>query len=217
MSDERRLFFGKYAAIVVDNSDPENLGRIRVRIPAVLGEVISGWALPCVPYTGRDRGMLFLPEIDDAVWVEFAAGQPERPIWVGGFWSAPTTTRQESDSAFADETGNELPTVEGAQPSAGLRVLRTRAGHHLAFDDDGGVVILSAADASATIRLTAKGEIILSAGTIQLGENASEKLILGDSFKNFFNQHTHPTGVGPSGTPTQPMSASLLSSVSKTE
>ena len=41
--------------------------------------------------------------------------------------------------------------------------------------------------------------------------------MLGDTFMQLFNQHTHPTGVGPSGPPTQPMATSHLSAKVTTE
>jgi hypothetical protein len=44
--DTQQRFYGKYRAFVVDNEDPEQLARLRLRIPSVLGEEISGWALP---------------------------------------------------------------------------------------------------------------------------------------------------------------------------
>jgi uncharacterized protein involved in type VI secretion and phage assembly len=80
---EGRLY-GKYRGKVVDNNDPEKRGRIKVRCPVLLG--LEVWALPCVPYAGKDRGMLFLPDVDIQVWVEFEAGDPTYPIWSGCFW-----------------------------------------------------------------------------------------------------------------------------------
>lgn len=84
-------FYGKYRAIVVDNDDPENRGRLRLKIPSVLGEdVISGWALPCLPYGGlEDQGFFFVPETDATVWVEFEGGNLDYPVWVGTFWGKP--------------------------------------------------------------------------------------------------------------------------------
>jgi len=84
-------FYGKYRAVVVDNSDPENRGRLRLRIPSVLGaDVVSGWALPCLPYGGMpDQGFFFIPEVDATVWVEFEAGNLDYPVWVGTFWGKP--------------------------------------------------------------------------------------------------------------------------------
>jgi uncharacterized protein involved in type VI secretion and phage assembly len=84
-----RRFFGKYRGVVVQNEDPQILGRLMVQVPDVLGAVSSDWALPCVPLAGPRAGFLILPDIGDSVWVEFEAGDPDRPIWTGGFWTQP--------------------------------------------------------------------------------------------------------------------------------
>lgn len=80
---EGRLY-GKYRGKVVENNDPERRGQLKVRCPVLDG--LEVWAMPCVPYAGRNRGMLFLPEVDTQVWVEFEAGDPSIPIWSGCFW-----------------------------------------------------------------------------------------------------------------------------------
>lgn len=210
-------FYGKHEGVVVDVEDPLGIGRIRAKVPAVLGEdVVSGWALPCAPFGGgKDRGFLFLPEPGDTVWIEFAAGDPCRPIWVGAFWGAPTTAGGTDD--LAQETGAEVPTSDGAAAGPGLSVLRTRSGHRLVLDDGGDLVILAAGNGKTEIRLTPGGEVIVKADQIKLGEGAGEPLVLGDAFTQLFNQHTHPTGVGPSGPPAQPMGSSHVSSKNKTE
>ena len=76
-------YYGKYRGIVTDNQDPNNLSRIKVKVPDVLGDVESGWALPCSPYTGNGTGMFTVPEPDTGVWVEFEAGDPSYPVWMG--------------------------------------------------------------------------------------------------------------------------------------
>jgi len=64
----------------------------------------------------------------------------------------------------------------------------------------------------------AKQKVIVKSQNIELGEAAMEKLILGSTFLTFFNTHTHPTGVGPSGVPVVPMTdPQHLSQVSKTK
>jgi hypothetical protein len=61
-------------------------------------------------------------------------------------------------------------------------------------------------------------KVIINSNSIELGENAAEKLILGDTFLQLFNTHTHPTAVGPSGVPVVPMQDELhLSQISKTK
>ena len=91
---------------------------------------------------GRQRGMWFVPEVNDEVLVVFEHGDPRRPYIVGALWSA-----------------------DAPPPAAGkdrdLRMIRTRSGHTLLFDDgDGGRVELSLGDGKrltideGTVRLT---------------------------------------------------------------
>jgi uncharacterized protein involved in type VI secretion and phage assembly len=210
-------FYGKYEGVVTDAADPKKIGRLKVRVPAVLGEQVeSGWALPCVPAGGgKDRGMLFLPQVGDTVWVEFAAGDVSRPIWVGTFWGAPESSGGADD--LASETGAETPQADGADPSPTRSVLKTKSGHELTFDDDGEAILLANGNAKSLIRFQQDGTVEITAEKIKLGAGASEKLVLGDTFMQFFNAHTHPTGVGPSGPPAQPMDTSHLSAKATTE
>lgn len=81
----RTRYFGKYRGVVTDNADATSRGRVKVRVPAVLG-ALEVWAMPCVPYAGAGVGFYSLPEAGTGVWVEFEAGDPSYPIWVGCFW-----------------------------------------------------------------------------------------------------------------------------------
>lgn len=210
-------FYGKYEAIVTNVDDPKKIGRLRAKVPVVLGEdVETGWALPCALFGGgKDRGLLAMPEVGDTIWIEFAAGDISRPIWVGAFWGDPESSGGQDD--LAKEIGAETPTSEDKPAGPGHTVLRTKAGHRIALDDEGGLIIFANGGGKAEIRLTKDGEVIVKAEKIKLGQGAAEAIVLGTSFKTFFNQHTHPTGVGPSGPPTQPMQDSHLSSKSFTE
>jgi uncharacterized protein involved in type VI secretion and phage assembly len=211
-------FYGKYEAVVAANNDPKGLGRIRARVPAVFGpDVQCGWALPCAPFGGgKNRGLVAIPEVDDTVWIEFAAGDTSRPIWSGAFWNAPQSTTADGD--LGKETGNEVPIATGSSHGGpGRLVMRTKSGHRIYADDGAGVISIIAGDDGAEVKIDANGVVTIKAGTIKLGNNAAQKLVLGDAFRTLFNSHTHPTGVGPSGPPAQPMQSSHLSSVSKTE
>jgi hypothetical protein len=79
-------FFGKYRGQVANNIDPMLLGRIQVKVPAVLGEGDLSWAMPCVPYAGASVGLFLVPPVGANVWVEFEAGDTDYPIWSGCFW-----------------------------------------------------------------------------------------------------------------------------------
>jgi hypothetical protein len=80
-------FYGKYRGTVVDNVDPEELGRLAVSVPQILGTAVAAWAMPSVPYAGPFVGFYMLPPIDANVWVEFEAGNINYPIWTGCFWN----------------------------------------------------------------------------------------------------------------------------------
>ncbi len=79
-------YYGKYRGTVINNIDPEQIGRVLVEVPDVLGLTPSSWAMPCVPAAGIQAGVFVVPPIGSQVWVEFEQGDPDYPIWTGGFW-----------------------------------------------------------------------------------------------------------------------------------
>src|SRR5215471_8220639 len=81
-----RRFYGKYRGLVIQNVDPEQIGRVLVQVPDVLGPIPSSWAMPCVPAAGIQAGCFIVPPIGSQVWIEFEQGDPDYPIWTGGFW-----------------------------------------------------------------------------------------------------------------------------------
>ena len=82
-----RHYYGKYRGIVVENIDPLQIGRIMALVPDVLGETPTSWAMPCVPAAGVQAGCFIVPAVGSQVWMEFERGDPDYPIWTGGFWS----------------------------------------------------------------------------------------------------------------------------------
>jgi hypothetical protein len=81
-------FYGKYRGTVVNNVDPMQIGRIQVLVPDVSGVVPTSWAMPCLPGVGINTGVFTVPPIGAGVWIEFEHGDPDYPIWVGGFWGS---------------------------------------------------------------------------------------------------------------------------------
>ena len=86
MAGNSKKYYGKYKGTVVNNLDPMQLGRIQVQVAEVTGLVPTTWAMPCVPFAGKQQGVFWVPQIGAGVWVEFEHGDPNMPIWVGGFW-----------------------------------------------------------------------------------------------------------------------------------
>jgi uncharacterized protein involved in type VI secretion and phage assembly len=130
-----RSFFGKYRGLVVDNADPQKLGRLKVLVPSVLGEnVVTGWAMPCTPFGGADnQGMFFVPDVDAGVWIEFEEGDLEFPIWVGTFWSKPSGTTE------VPKPNSEDGSEEGeAQDPPTKKTIKTGRGHTIQLEDKEG-------------------------------------------------------------------------------
>jgi hypothetical protein len=75
--------WGKYRGTVVDNQDLPPKGRLLVSVPGI---VTANWAMPCVPFGSMFAGTYIRPEIGSNVWVEFERGDPDKPIWTGGWW-----------------------------------------------------------------------------------------------------------------------------------
>jgi len=92
--------YGKYRATVINNVDPLQIGRVQVMVADVAGFIPSTWAMPCMPVAGINTGMFAVPMIGSGVWVEFERGDPDFPIWVGGYWG----------------TGAEVPVLAHAVP-----------------------------------------------------------------------------------------------------
>lgn len=78
--------YGKYRGTVVNNVDPEQIGRIQAIVPGVEGLLPSSWALPCLPWGGINTGIFTVPAVGAGVWIEFERGDPNYPVWTGCFW-----------------------------------------------------------------------------------------------------------------------------------
>src|SRR5262249_1712794 len=112
-------FWGKHRGEVTDNDDPQTMGRLKVKVPSVLGDT-ELWAMPCVPYAGDSVGFYVLPKAGAGVWVEFEGGDPSFPIWTGCYWRA-----------------GELPSEATA---ATIRLWKTEKST-VKLDDDGSTAI----------------------------------------------------------------------------
>jgi len=85
-------YYGKYRGTVVNNVDPLMIGRIQAMVPDVSGFAPSSWAMPCLPISGINTGVFGVPAMGAGVWIEFEQGDPDHPIWVGGYWGSAAET-----------------------------------------------------------------------------------------------------------------------------
>jgi hypothetical protein len=185
-------YFGKYRGQVTDNNDPDNLGRIKAKVPRVLSDEETGWALPAFIYGGAtDQGLFALPDVGAGVWIEFEGGDLSYPIWSGTWF-----------------TSGDIP--ESAQ--AGKKVFKTKSGHKIVLDDDGGTLEIADSNGNSvtmdasTVKIAAGGavKVVIDATQIELVDGATSPLVLGDQLMQYlnqlvqmFNSHMHPGEVAP--------------------
>jgi uncharacterized protein involved in type VI secretion and phage assembly len=163
-------FYGKYRGLVVDNADPQQTARLRVRVPDVTNVHPSTWAKPCLPFTGIRSGFYVVPAVGSHVWVEYEQGDPDYPIWVGCFW----------------ESANDVPALAlaGGQGQQQIVIQTTNQNTVLISDvpgASGGIqlmsssgAVISVSDAGITISNGRGAEITLAGPAVTVNEGALE-------------------------------------------
>lgn len=218
---DRDRVFGKFRGTVLNNIDPQSLGRVQAMVPEVLGEVPSGWATPCAPYAGTTAGFFSVPPIGAGVWIEFEGGDVSRPIWSGCYWGVgePPMTPPGSPSA---------PTTKIWRSDFGLTVALDDLTQTITVSDAvaANQVVVSVATGTVTVRGLAR--VVLEGPLIQEGSQAAaHPAVFGDQLLTYlgqlvalFNAHVHPgemaAGIlpvtpAPPVAPMPPPSPSLLS------
>jgi hypothetical protein len=154
----RTRFYGKYRGVVTDVDAAA--AKIKATVPAVYGDVESGWCMPCVPYAGPNVGLAFLPEVGSAVWIEFEGGDVSYPIWTGCFWRE-----------------GEVPADVGTD----VKVIVTVSSLELKFDDGAGVITISDPSGN-TVTLGSDGitlahggqQVVVSGSSVSVNDGALE-------------------------------------------
>lgn len=122
---------GVAVATVVDNVDPQGLGRVKLNFPWREAGFTTDWVRCMAPMAGAARGAYFLPEVGDEVLVAFDRDDIRKPYVLGGLWSDTDKPPDANDSKKNDH-----------------RVIKSRKGHMLQFDDSDakGVVTVQLSD-----------------------------------------------------------------------
>ncbi|MFN8507095.1 MAG: VgrG-related protein [Dehalococcoidia bacterium] len=154
-------------ALVTNNDDEENLGRVKLKYPWLDDSLETGWVRIASPMAGNGRGLMILPEVNDEVLVVFEHGDLNQPIVVGSLWNG------------ADKPPLEQHSVAVNGGNVEQRILKTRAGHTILLNDKSGEEAIHIIDkstknkvlidtASKTITVEAEDKIILKAKNIDI-------------------------------------------------
>jgi phage protein D/phage baseplate assembly protein gpV len=147
---------------VSDNNDPEKLGRVKVTLPWLSDDYVSAWARTVHAGAGKDRGMLFIPEVGDEVLVVFEQGDLRRPYVLGGLYN-----------------GIDKPDAKGIDPidsgsgAVNRRSIVSRKGHRIDLLDQDGQkegITLATGDGklSVTVDATSTTITVHADGTVKI-------------------------------------------------
>jgi phage protein D len=133
---------GLVVGIVTNNNDPDGMGRIKVKYPWLSEDHEGDWARIASPGAGKERGLEFLPEINDEVLVGFELGDIHAPYILGGLWNGkdapPVVTSKAVEGGkvnsrvIRSRLGHEIRFLDGDEPQVQIT---TKAGHQILLDD----------------------------------------------------------------------------------
>jgi uncharacterized protein involved in type VI secretion and phage assembly len=168
------------SGIVTNNKDPAELGRVKVKMPALMADLESGWCRMVTPMAGDGRGFFTLPEVGDEVLVAFEAGDVSRPVVLGALWNG--QDRLPENAARAVSEGGQVD----------HRLWKSRSGHMLLFDDsdgkeqvviqdkEGNQVVIESANNTLKVVMKERGNVEVEApGNITLKAGANVKIEAG--------------------------------------
>ncbi len=113
---------GLVIGIVTNNDDPQNQGRVKLKFPWLSEKHESDWARVATPGGGKNRGMAWIPEVEDEVLVGFEQGDMHHPYVLGGLWNGVDAPPEPSAKL-----------VKGGKTQH--RVQYSRKGHKIILDD----------------------------------------------------------------------------------
>jgi hypothetical protein len=134
--DEDDVLDGVFIGVVTNNKDPLNQGRVKVRFPWLDDEIESNWARLATLYAGNGRGSYFVPEVGDEVLLAFELGDMNQPFVIGSLWNGKDV----------------LPEPGHPDGKDNHKVIETRSGHKVTFDDTEGNEVISIVDSSKNNR-----------------------------------------------------------------
>jgi phage protein D/phage baseplate assembly protein gpV len=176
---ERRGALSVVVGLVLDNQDPNGLGRVKINLPGLSEDETGHWARVVSPMAGGGRGMFFLPDKNDEVLVAFEQGDITRPYVLGALWN-----------------GKDKPPESNADGQNNLRLIKSRSGHLIRLDDTAGAEKIEIIDKSGENRVTVdtisnsisiksaqdvvieapRGKISLSAKSVELKSTADTNI-----------------------------------------
>jgi len=197
---------------LTDKDEKDQRGRVKVVCPDLTGDPeaeLPDWIEPVF-----DWGWFYIPDIDEHVEIEVVTASSDDEVSGQALiydplihWRGKRFYHEREE--FSTLIHDAFKTNYGKR-----RGFATPAGHVFLFDDTEGKERFQI---SLNLDGTFASVAIDESGILLLGEGADTPVVRGSNWKSWAEVHTHPTGTGPSGPPTQPIPATVLSADVKTK
>ena len=172
--------------VVTNTTDPDKLGRVKVKFPGLAESDESAWARVVSTGAGGGRGLQVVPDVNDEVLVGFEHGDLGRPLVLGGLWSAKnahpehTTGGAKGGAVWQTKAGHLMAMSDGESPAERYVRLALHTGKTaLRLGEDESSLAVEkdlAVTGEAAITVGAKKDVTIEANTITL--KARNKLVL---------------------------------------
>ena len=203
-SSDTKVITDHWTGLVVDNNDPEKLGRCRIRIIGFyegINDAFLPWACPDIAYMGSMKGGQIIPENNTMVRGYFENGDVQRPVYNAVAFNAYNAesdfTNRKVDYPFKmvlleTEKGDFLT----LNRRDGTLLFTHRSGAMFQIDGDGNMIIQTGSKTSSNMEITVNGKVNLNAnsdinvksngnvdvqcgpqGTITMGANGAKQLV----------------------------------------
>lgn len=159
---ELRAFGAVHLGEVVSVKDPDNRGRVQIRLYSYDGvnqQDGAVWARVAVPFAGSDYGAFFLPDVGEEVVVALVNGDPRFPIVVGSLWNGSASPPEQIANSvdrwtIVGKAGTRIAIVEETPGQEKVRI-ETPAGVSAELTDSaGGKVEIKSGTSTITMDVT---------------------------------------------------------------
>jgi type VI secretion system secreted protein VgrG len=165
-------------AKVIDNNDPKKEGRVRVQFTNWMAESgcdVSPWIPVSTPYAGKERGFLFIPEVDEEVLVGYIHGACSFPYVMCSQYTETANIDYTSDEknnfkTIATRGGNRIyfSDEEGEQMIVLTNILAQETLISLYFKDGGNKIRIKTGDSNGEISIESANKLVINTKTLDI-------------------------------------------------
>ena len=170
---------GISSAVVIDNIDPDKIGRVKVRFPQANGLGLSGyetWARISTLMAGKNRGTWFIPDVNDEVLVAFAGGAADQFYVIGALWSGtslPPATMDSNNTKKLLRSRNGVQIILNDQSGQESLTVETPGGQKVTLKDGPGSLEITDSNGNS-VTFQASGILVTSSGKVTINANVVE-------------------------------------------